>query len=195
VPRALGFLTPLGRALGSANPLLLAVLVSLVIFGVVGVLTLTTKTEARVPPRPGSIAQGGMPAAAPNTGSAARPTPLPQQVQAVAETDTVTAGETFVRALYAGDDDTASLYQPGFGPVLRKTEDEHELQALSARPMSWGEAAYPDADPTSEWVEVVARVRAKKGNGAGNIYYKLGFLRDGDALSLHLWSQRNEVRD
>lgn len=194
MPRALGFLAPLGRTLVSVNPLLIALVAVVAIVALLGVLTVTTKTEARVPPRPVTT-EGSAPAPGPNAGSAARPTPLPQQVQAVAETDVVAAGEAFVRALYAGDDDTASAYQPGFGPFLRKTEDEHELQAISSRPMSWGEAGYPDADPSSEWVEVVARVRAKKGNGAGNIYYKLGFLREGDALSLHLWSQRNEVRD
>ena len=151
MPRALGFLAPLGRTLVSVNPLLIALVVVVAIVAVLAVMTMTTKTEARVPPRPVS-AQGAAPAPGGNAGSAARPTPLPHQVQAVAETDTVAAGEAFVRALYAGDDDTASVYQPGFGPFLRKTEDEHDLQSISSRQMSWGEAGYPDADPNSEWV-------------------------------------------
>jgi hypothetical protein len=113
----------------------------------------------------------------------------------VAEGDVVAAGEAYVRALYAADDETAALYQPGYGPVLRKTEDEYELLDLSARPMTWGEAGYTNINPDLEFAEVVARVKGKKSPLAGSMYYKLGFLRQGDTLVLDFAVLRNETRE
>jgi hypothetical protein len=112
---------------------------------------------------------------------------------AIASDDVVAAGTAFVSALYAADDAVAELYQPGFGELLRSQEDEYELLDLRARPIAWGEAGYDDADPALEWAEVIARVRARKGDAGGAIYYKVGFRRQGDALTVDLWSRRLDV--
>jgi hypothetical protein len=143
----------------------------------------------RVPPPP--VLGTGQGAAAPR---APRPTPAPEVRIATASGDVAEAGATFVRALYAADDDTAATYQPGFGELLRKQEDAFELVDLRARPMAWGEAGYDDADPTLEWTEVITRVQDRKTGDAGTIYYKIGFRRQGDALTIDLWSRRTDVR-
>jgi hypothetical protein len=123
-----------------------------------------------------------------------RATPGPEVRTAVASGDVVEAAQAYVYALYTADDETAALYQPGYGTLLRKDEDQFELLDLTARPMSWGEAGYPDADPSLEFAEVVARVRARNGSSAGTIYYKIGFKRQGDTLSIDLMSRRMDVR-
>ena len=143
----------------------------------------------RVPPPP--VLGTGQSAPAPR---APRATPAPEVRTMMASGDAAEAASTFVRALYSADDDTAALYQPGFGDLLRKTEDAFELVDLRARPMAWGEAGYDDADPTLEWAEVIARVQDRKTGDAGTIYYKIGFKRQGDALTIDLWSRRTDVR-
>jgi multidrug efflux pump subunit AcrA (membrane-fusion protein) len=147
--------------------------------------------EPRVPARPSVPGPS-----APNVPQRqARATPGVEQRTAVASGDVVEAGQAYVAALYAADDDTAALYMPGYGSVLRKDEDHYELQNLSARPMSWGEAGYADADPSLEFAEVIAQVRARDGSSAGRVYYKIGFKRNGDGLSIDLASRRLDVRE
>ena len=143
----------------------------------------------RVPPPP--VLGTGQAAPAPR---APRATPAPEVRTATASGDAVEAATTFVQALYAADDDTAALYQPGFGDLLRKQEDAFEMVDVRARPMAWGEAGYDDADPTLEWAEVITRVRDRKTGDPGTIYYKIGFKRQGDALTIDLWSRRTDVR-
>jgi len=146
--------------------------------------------QPRVPAPP--IDRGGAPPAAPRP---VRATPGPEQRAAVASGDVVEAGEAYVTALYEADDATAALYMPSYGDVLRKDEDKYQLNGISARPMSWGEAGYLDADPSLEFAEVIARVQARDGSAAGNVYYKLGFKRSGDSLVIDLASRRFDVRE
>jgi hypothetical protein len=164
----------------------------------VALLGLTVAAACSGPERirnPGPpVIPGGVANAAPQA-RAPIPTPPPERALAVAEDDVVAAGEAYVRALYAADDETAALYQPGYGPVLRKTEDEYELLSVSARPMTWGEAGYTNINPDLEFAEVVARVKGKKSPLAGSMYYKLGFLRQGDTLVLDFAVLRNETRE
>jgi len=143
-----------------------------------------------VPPPP-MVAGGAAPAAAQR---APRPTPAPERAMAPAAGDVVAAAQAYVQALYDGDDATATLYQPGFGPKLHETEDGYTLLGLSARPISWSEFGYPDADPDLEIAEVVARVQSRKGTESGNVYYKLGFRRAGDKLTIEQGSTRVDVR-
>ena len=112
----------------------------------------------------------------------------------MAQGDVVAAAEEYVRALYASDDLVAVQYQSGYTDLLRKDENELELQGLQSRPISWGEAGYMDADPELEWAEVVADVRGRRANNPGRVYYKLGFRRIGDALQLDLSSRRMDIR-
>ncbi len=146
--------------------------------------------QPRVPAPP--MVNGGAPQAAPRP---VRATPGPEQRAAVASSDVVEAGEAYVTALYEADDATAALYMPSYGDILRKDEDKYELEGVTARAMSWGEAGYSDADPSLEFAEVVAKVRARDGNSAGNVYYKLGFKRNGDDLTIDLASRRFDVRE
>jgi hypothetical protein len=146
--------------------------------------------EARVP---------GPPMAKPNQAPAApvrsaRPTPGVEARSASAAGDVVEAGQSYVTALYAADDATAALYLPGYGDKIRQDEGKFELQNLTARPMTWGEAGYADADPSLEFTEVIARVRARESGDSGSVYYKLGFKRSGDTLAIDLASRRIDVR-
>ncbi|HZU06621.1 MAG TPA: hypothetical protein VFB73_11665 [Chloroflexota bacterium] len=163
------------------------VLVSLVLAAAVGACV--PPPSPRVPPPPMVGSSGQIAAPRPP-----RATPGPEVRTAVASGDVVEAAQAYVYALYTADDETAALYQPGYGTLLRKDEDQFELLDLTARPMSWGEAGYPDADPSLEFAEVVARVRARNGSSAGTIYYKIGFKRQGDTLSIDLMSRRMDVR-
>lgn len=126
---------------------------------------------------------------------APRPAPPPEKQIAMAEGDVAEAAQIYVRALFAKDDLTASQYRSGFGELMRKNEDDYELDGLSARPMTWGEAGYTDADPDLEWAEVVARVHGRKQPSSGAFYYKLGFKRNGDALALDMSATRLDVRE
>ena len=144
-------------------------------------------------PKP-RVAPPPLPAAQPAPARPARATPGPEARAVVASTDVVEAGRAYLTALYQADDATAALCQPGFGQHLRRDEDRYELEDLMARPLTWGEAGYVDADPSLEFVEVVARVRARNGTGAGSVYYKIGFKRDGDGVTIDLWSRRMDVR-
>jgi hypothetical protein len=169
----------------AARPLALALLSLTLAVGCQPVLP-----EARVP---------GPPVAKPNAAPAApvrpaRATPDVQIRTASAAGDVVQAGEAYVAALYAADDATAALYLPGYGDQIRKDEDKYELDSLSGRPMTWGEAGYADADHSLEFTEVTARVRARDNGTPGTIYYKLGFKRSGDALAIDLASRRIDVR-
>ncbi len=168
---------------------------ALVASALLGALAVTlacaSMPQARYPGPPVASGGGAAVNAAPR---APRPTALPEQRFATAETDVVAAGEEYVRALYAGDDETAAAYQPGFGPKLREREDDFELAGLSARAITWGEAGYADIDPDVEWIEVVARVRGRKDNTAGNIYYKIGFKRT-DKLTIVQSVRRVDVRE
>jgi hypothetical protein len=146
--------------------------------------------QPRVPAPP--MDRGGAPQAPPRP---VRATPGPDQRAAVASSDVVGAGEAYVTALYEADDATAALYMPSYGDVLRKDEDKYQLEGLTARAMSWGEAGYLDADPSLEFAEVIARVQARDGSTAGNVYYKLGFKRQGDDLVIDLASRRLDVRE
>ena len=146
--------------------------------------------EARVP---------GPPMAKPNGAPAApvrsaRPTPGVEARSASAAGDVVEAGQTYVAALYAADDATAALYLPGYGDKIRQDEGKYELETVTARPMTWGEAGYADADPSLEFTEVTARVRARDSGAPGSVYYKLGFKRSGDTLAIDLASRRIDVR-
>jgi hypothetical protein len=139
---------------------------------------------------------GAAPASAGATGPrAVRATPVAEQRAAVASGDVSDAAVAYVGALYAADDGTATLYQPGFGPQLRKEEDKYELHALDGRPISWGEAGYADADPNLEFAEVIARVRGKDANPfGGNVYYKVGFHRTSEGLVVDTLIRRLDVR-
>jgi hypothetical protein len=137
------------------------------------------------------IAGGAAPAAAQRP---PRPTPAPERAIVPAQGDVVEAAQAYVQALYDADDATAALYQPGFGPKLRENEDTYELLGLSARPITWSEFGYQDADPDLEIAEVVARVRSRKNAEAGSVYYKLGFKRTGDTLTIEQGSKRMDVR-
>lgn len=125
---------------------------------------------------------------------APRPTPGAEARQAVAQADVVQAGREYVAALYAADDSAAAQYRSGFTDLLRKDENDLVLEGLQARPMTWGEAGYNDADPTLEWAEVVAQVRSRTGNTSGSVYYKLGFRREPEGLQLDLSARRIELR-
>jgi len=146
--------------------------------------------EARVP---------GPPVAKPNGAPAApvrsaRPTPGVEARSTSAAGDVVEAGQSYVAALFAADDATAGLYLPGYGDKIRQDEAKYELENLTARPMTWGEAGYADADPSLEFTEVTARVRARDTGAPGTVYYKLGFKRSGDTLAIDLASRRIDVR-
>jgi hypothetical protein len=106
----------------------------------------------------------------------------------------VQAGQEYVRALFTADDATAMLYQPGFGPALRKEEDKYQLLDVDARPMTWSEAGYVDADPDLEFTEVTASVQARDGTTAGRFYYKVGFKRADDVLAVDMVVTRIDVR-
>jgi hypothetical protein len=123
-----------------------------------------------------------------------RATPPPSQAMVPAQGDVVEAAEAYVQALYAADDATAAVYQPGFGPKLRQDEDTYQLVDISARPITWSEFGYQDAAPDLEIAEVVARVQSRKSSEAGSVYYKLGFRRAGDQLTIEQGSKRTDVR-
>jgi hypothetical protein len=142
-------------------------------------------------PAPPVAAGGAVPAAVPR---ATRAAPPPERAIAPAEGDVVEAAQTYVQAIYDGDYETAAIYQPGFGPKLHEDEDTYTLLGLSARPISWSEFGYPDAAPDLEIAEVVARVQSRKGPEAGNVYYKLGFRRVGDTLTIDQASKRTDLR-
>ncbi|HEY7063758.1 MAG TPA: hypothetical protein VII06_19925 [Chloroflexota bacterium] len=125
---------------------------------------------------------------------AARPTPPPDRVVMLADDDVVAAAEAFVQAIFDKDDATAEAYQPGYGPKVRENEDTYDLLGMSARPITWTEFGYPDADPNGEFAEVAARVQSNRGPEAGTFYYKIGFKRDGDKLTIDQWSKRMDVR-
>lgn len=154
--------------------------------------TLGCWPQPRVPAAPMIQSPGG--GSAPAAARTPRPTPPPEVRERVASNDVVEAAREYVTALYTGDDATAALYRSGYTELLRKDENELILEDLTVRPMTWGEAGYLDADPATEWAEVVVRVRARQGNASGRVYYKLGFLREGDRLQLDLSSRRMEVR-
>ena len=82
----------------------------------------------------------------------------------------------------------------GFGPKLHEDEDTYTLLGLSARPITWSEFGYADADPDLEIAEVVARVQSRESAEAGNVYYKLGFRRTGDKLTIDQASKRTDLR-
>ncbi len=146
--------------------------------------------QPRVPPPP-MVAGGAAPVAAQR---APRATPPAERAIAPAQSDVVAAAQAYVQAIYDGDYDTAAAYQPGFGPKLHEDEDTYTLLSLSARPITWTEFGYPDADPNLEIAEVVARVQSRKGPESGSVYYKLGFRRDGDTLTIEQQSKRTDVR-
>ncbi len=164
-------------------------------FGLIG-LTLAVGCTAPIMPAPRvpapPMVNGGAAVAPPR---APRATPDIAARTASAANDVVAAGQAYVTALYAADDDTAAQYISGYGDQLRKEEADLELIDLSARPMTWGEAGYTDADPSLEFTEVVARVRSRRTGNEGSVYYKLGFKRSGDNLSIDLYSKRVDVRD
>jgi hypothetical protein len=137
------------------------------------------------------VAGGAAPVAAQR---APRPTPPPERAVAPAGGDVVAAAQAYIQAIYDGDYETAAAYQPGFGPKLHEDEDTYTLISLSARPISWSEFGYPDADPDLEIAEVVARVQSRKGPEAGSVYYKLGFRRTGDQLTIEQQSKRTDLR-
>jgi len=147
--------------------------------------------QPRVPAPPVAPGPGaaGAPAARPP-----RPTPAPEVRERVASSDVVEAAREYVTALYTGDDATAAQYRNGYTDLLRKDESELVLEDLTVRPMTWGEAGYLDADPATEWAEVVARVHSRQGTTSGRVYYKLGFLREGDKLQIDLSARRMELR-
>jgi hypothetical protein len=145
--------------------------------------------QARVPAPP--VVSGGSSAPAPRP---ARATPELEVRTAAASGDVVEAGQVYVAALYAADDDTAARYIRGYGDKLRKDEDELILESLSARPMTWGEAGYTDADPALEFTEVIARVQDRKTGNPGTVYYKLGFKRSGDTMTIDMYSKRPDIR-
>ena len=147
--------------------------------------------QPRVPAPPVAQSPGG---AAPAAVRTPRPTPPPEVRERVASTDVVEAARAYVTALYTADDATAASYQEGYTELLRKDENELEMEDLTVRPMAWGEAGYLDADPATEWAEVVVRVHTRRGNSSGRVYYKLGFLREDDKLRLDLASRRIELR-
>lgn len=164
--------------------------------GLLGVALLAATTgcwpQPRVPAAP--MVQSPSGASAPAAARTPRPTPPPEVRERLASGDVVEAAREYVTALYTGDDATAALYRSGYTELLRKDENELILEDLTVRPMTWGEAGYLDADPATEWAEVVVRVRARQGNASGRVYYKLGFLREGDRLQLDLSSRRMELR-
>lgn len=165
-------------------------LVTLVFFGLLFSGAFWPKSRGGGPP----VAQPQAASSAPQAARAPRPTPGADVQRAVAQSDVVAAASEYIAALYAADDLTAAQYRGGYTDLLRKDENELELQNLSARAMSWGEAGYLDADPDLEWAEVVARVRSRSGATSGNVYYKLGFRREGEGVQLDMSARRMDLR-
>src|SRR5688572_5374409 len=84
--------------------------------------------QPRVPPP--VVSGGAPPSAAHAPQRPPRAPPVAEVRNAPASGDVVQAGREYIKALFDADDATATLYQPGFGPALRKEEDKYVLLDL-----------------------------------------------------------------